>query len=42
MIVAATRAGSYEERTCLWCFQGYVYDIQRGAWHASGARALGG
>ena len=34
MIVAATRAGSYEERTCLRCFEGRVYDTQRGAWVA--------
>jgi len=34
MIVAATRAGSYEERTCLRCFDGRVYDIQCGAWVA--------
>ena len=32
MIVAATRAGSYEERTCLRCFEGRVYDMQRGEW----------
>jgi hypothetical protein len=32
VIVAATREGSYEERTCLRCFEGRVYDIQRGAW----------
>jgi hypothetical protein len=31
-IVAATRWGSYEERTCLRCFEGRVYDIQRDAW----------
>ena len=32
MIVAATEAGSYEERTCLRCFEGRVYDMERGAW----------
>jgi len=32
--VAATRWGSYEERTCLRCFEGRVYDIKRGAWVA--------
>jgi hypothetical protein len=32
--VAATRAGSYEERTCSRCFEGRVYDMQRGAWIA--------
>ena len=31
-IVAATKAGSYQERTCLRCFEGRVYDIERGAW----------
>jgi hypothetical protein len=30
MIVAATSAGSYEERTCLRCFEGRAYDMQRG------------
>jgi hypothetical protein len=30
--VAANRAGSYEERTCSRCFEGRVYDMQRGAW----------
>jgi hypothetical protein len=34
VIVAATGAGSYEERTCSRCFEGRVYDIQRGAWVA--------
>jgi hypothetical protein len=34
MVVAAKRAGSYEERTCLRCFEGRVYDIERGAWVA--------
>jgi len=33
-IVAATKAGSYEERTCARCFEGRVYDIQRGGWVA--------
>ena len=42
MIVATKSWGSYEERTCLRCFEGRVYDIQRGGWHASGARALRG
>jgi hypothetical protein len=32
VIVDASRAGSYEERTCLRCFEGRVYDIRRGAW----------
>ena len=33
MIVAAIWAGSsYEERTCLRCFEGRVYNIQRDAW----------
>jgi hypothetical protein len=32
--VAAKRAGSYEERTCSRCFEGRVYDMQRGAWVA--------
>jgi hypothetical protein len=30
-IVAAKRAGSYEELTCMRCFEGRVYDMQRGA-----------
>jgi hypothetical protein len=30
-IVAAKRASSYEERTCLRCFEGRVYDIRHGA-----------
>ena len=34
MIVAAIEAGSYEERTCLRCYEGRVYDMQRGAWVA--------
>jgi uncharacterized protein (DUF983 family) len=34
MIVAATTAGSYEERTCLRCFEGRVYDARRDAWVA--------
>jgi hypothetical protein len=33
-IVASTRWGSYEERTCMRCFEGRVYDVQRGAWVA--------
>jgi hypothetical protein len=33
-IVAATREGSYEERICSRCFEGRVYDMQRGAWVA--------
>jgi hypothetical protein len=34
VIVVATRLGSCEERTCSQCFEGRVYDIQRGAWVA--------
>jgi hypothetical protein len=34
VIVAAIRAGSYEERPCLRCFEGRVYDARRGAWVA--------
>jgi hypothetical protein len=34
VIVVAARAGSYEERTCLRCFEGRVYDMRRGAWVA--------
>jgi hypothetical protein len=34
VIVVATVAGSYEERTCLRCFEGRVYDPQRDAWVA--------
>ena len=34
MIVAATKASCYEERTCLRCFEGRVYDVRRGAWMA--------
>src|SRR5215208_2190715 len=34
-IVATTRGGgSYEERTCSRCFEGRVYDMERGAWVA--------
>jgi hypothetical protein len=33
-IVATIRGGSYEEHTCLRCFEGRVYDVQRGAWVA--------
>ena len=32
MIVAATEAGSYEERTCLRCFEVRVYDMECVAW----------
>jgi uncharacterized protein (DUF983 family) len=32
VIVAATDAGSYEERTCLRCYEGRVYDAQSDAW----------
>jgi hypothetical protein len=32
VIVAATEAGSYEERTCLRCFEGRVYDVQHDPW----------
>jgi uncharacterized protein (DUF983 family) len=34
VIVAATEAGSYEERTCLRCFEGRVYDAELRAWVA--------
>ena len=34
MIVAATRADSYEERACSRYFQGRVYDTERGTWLA--------
>ena len=34
MIVASKGAGSYEERTCLRCFDGRVYDAQRDTWVA--------
>jgi hypothetical protein len=34
VIVAAKRAGSYEERSCMRCFEGRVYGIERGAWVA--------
>ena len=33
-IVATTRGDSYEERTCLRCIAGRVYDVERGAWMA--------
>jgi uncharacterized protein (DUF983 family) len=33
-LVASTRWGSYEERTCMRCFEGRVYDNQCGAWAA--------
>ena len=33
-IVAATKAGSYEERSCLRCFEERVFDIESGAWVA--------
>ena len=36
MIVAATEAGSYEERTCLRCFEGRVYDVRRDCERCSG------
>jgi hypothetical protein len=36
VIVAATRAGSYEERICLRCFEGRVYDMRDAAEHAQG------
>jgi hypothetical protein len=32
MIVTSTEAGTYEERPCLRCFEGRVYDAQRDAW----------
>jgi hypothetical protein len=31
VIVAATRAGTYEQRICLRCFEGRVYEEQRDA-----------
>jgi predicted Zn-dependent protease len=34
VIVAVTGAGSCEERTCVRCFEGRVYDVQRSAWVA--------
>ena len=37
MIVDAPRAGCYEEReelACSRCFEGRVYEIERGAWVA--------
>lgn len=34
MIVAASKAGSYEERTCSRCFEGMIYDWQCSAWVA--------
>jgi hypothetical protein len=40
VIVVATTAGSYEERTCSRCFEGRVYDIERGTWVAC-ERCLG-
>src|SRR5829696_1447419 len=40
-IVASRRAGSYEERTCLRCFEGRVYDVQRGAWVACDLGTVG-
>jgi hypothetical protein len=43
-IVVAKTAGSYEERICLRCFEGRVYEILsvvRG-WLVSGALAVGG
>ena len=32
--MAAKRAGSYEERTCLRCFEGRAFDVQQEAWVA--------
>jgi len=32
VMVVAPGEGSYEERTCMRCFEGRVYDIERGAW----------
>ena len=32
MIVAATEAGYYEERICLRCLEGRVYDAQHDEW----------
>jgi hypothetical protein len=34
VIVAATKAGSYEERACSRYFEERVYDIERGTWLA--------
>jgi hypothetical protein len=35
IVAGMTTAGcSYEERTCMRCFEGRVYDIERGAWVA--------
>ena len=34
MIVAAKRAGSYEDRACLRCFEGRVFAVQHDAWVA--------
>jgi hypothetical protein len=34
VIVGFTESGSYEERTCLRCFEGHVYEPQRDAWVA--------
>ena len=33
-LVAATRWGCYQERTCMRCFEGRVCDVQRGQWVA--------
>ena len=33
-ILGAAKEGSYEERTCSRCFEGRVYDTERGAWVA--------
>jgi len=40
VIVAVIKAGSYEERTCLRCFEGRVYDVQCSDWVAC-ERCLG-
>jgi hypothetical protein len=40
--VASTRWGSYEERTCMRCFEGRVYDMERGAWVACERRSGSG
>jgi hypothetical protein len=34
VLVAATEANSYEERTCLRCFEERVYNVQRDPWVA--------
>jgi len=34
IVVVAKRGGSYKERTCMRCFEGRVYDIERGGWVA--------